>query len=137
MRKPKYCRVKSDSCSLATFESEAATPWVTIPQISNPDLNDANLERLWLFNCNNLSELNGLDRQSRLREFFASRVLLDLDALRDRQWQASATSVQPFASGKKWNDAAIGTWPFRDQAATAACRGVQFQGSSSPSRLAG
>lgn len=75
-------------------------------QITELDLSGANLERLWLYNCKNLSSLHGLDRQERLREFFASRVALDMDALRDRKWLPSATSVQLFSGSKKWNDAA-------------------------------
>ncbi len=75
-------------------------------QIRELDLSGANLERLWLFNCKNLSSLRGLERQERLREFFASRVALDLDALRDREWPPSATSVQLFSGSKKWNHAA-------------------------------
>lgn len=74
-------------------------------QITALDLSGANLERLWLYNCKNLSSLHGLYRQERLREFFASRVALDMDALRDRAWPPSTTSVQLFAGGKKWNDA--------------------------------
>lgn len=75
-------------------------------QIAELDLGGANLERLWLYNCKNLAALHGLDRQQRLREFFASRVALDMDGLRDRQWPASATSVQLFTGKKTWNDAA-------------------------------
>jgi hypothetical protein len=75
-------------------------------QMTELNLSGANLERLWLYNCKNLSSLHGLDRQERLREFFASRVALDMDALRDREWPPSATSVQLFSGSKKWNDAA-------------------------------
>jgi hypothetical protein len=75
-------------------------------QMTELDLSGANLERLWLYNCKNLSSLHGLDRQEQLREFFASRVALDMDALRDREWPPSATSVQLFSGSKKWNDAA-------------------------------
>lgn len=75
-------------------------------QITDLDLNGANLERLWLFNCKNLATLHGLDRQQRLREFSASRVALDMDALRDRDWPASTRSVQLFTGKTKWNDAA-------------------------------
>lgn len=75
-------------------------------QITDLDLSGCNLERIWLFNCKNLKALQGLDKQDRLREFFAGRVALDLDALRDREWPASATSIQLFAGKLKWNDAA-------------------------------
>lgn len=75
-------------------------------QITDLDLSGADLERLWLDNCKNLSSLHGLERQARLQEFSASRVALDMDALRDRVWPASATSVRLFAKSKKWNDAA-------------------------------
>lgn len=75
-------------------------------QITHLDLSGADLERLWLYNCKNLSALHGLDRQERMREFFASGVALDLDALRDRQWPASTASVQLSSGGKRWNDAA-------------------------------
>ena len=75
-------------------------------QIAELDLNGSDLQRLWLFNCKNLAALHGLERQGQLQEFFASRVALDLDALKDREWPASATSVQLFAGGRKWNDVA-------------------------------
>lgn len=75
-------------------------------QIKELDLCGANLERLWLFNCKNLATLHGLDRQQRLREFAASRVALDMDALRDRDWPASTRSVRLFTGKAKWNDAA-------------------------------
>lgn len=75
-------------------------------QITDINLNGAELERLWLDNCKHLSSLPGLDRQTRLREFSASRVALDMDALRDRNWPPTATSVRLFAGAKKWNDEA-------------------------------
>lgn len=74
-------------------------------QITDLDLSGANLERLWLLNCKNLATLHGLDGQKRLREFAASRVALDMDALRDRDWPASAQSVRLFTGKTKWNDA--------------------------------
>ena len=75
-------------------------------QITDLDLGGANLERLWLFNCKNLSVLPSLNKQGQLREFFASGVALDMDALRDRDWPLSAKSVQLSTGSKKWNDAA-------------------------------
>lgn len=75
-------------------------------QLAAVDFSGADLERIWLFNCKTLSALHGLEGQCRLREFFASRVALDLDWLRDRDWPPSATSVRLFSGSKKWNDAA-------------------------------
>lgn len=73
-------------------------------KITDLDLSGANLERLWLYNCKNLASLPGLENQKRLREFFASKVALDMEALRDRAWPPSTQSVQLFANRKKWND---------------------------------
>ncbi|MBL0371188.1 hypothetical protein JJB09_04030 [Rhizobium sp. KVB221] len=69
-------------------------------------LNRANLERLWLINCKNLAALPGLDAQNQLREFRASRVALDLDALRDRNWPSTTQSVALYSGSNKWNDEA-------------------------------
>jgi hypothetical protein len=77
-------------------------------QLSRLDLRGANLERLWLFNCRTLAEIPGLELQQRLREFCASGVALDLDALRDREWPPTIRSVSLFSGSKKWNDAARG-----------------------------
>ncbi|TCW75920.1 hypothetical protein C5O80_36855 [Burkholderia sp. SRS-46] len=73
-------------------------------QLSTLDLRGAKLERLSLFNCRTLAELPGLDRQDRLREFHASRVALDLNALRDRDWPPATRSVSLFSGSLKWND---------------------------------
>lgn len=73
-------------------------------QLAELDLRGANLERLWLFNCKNLSILSGLETQNRLWEFWASQVALDLDELRDRAWPPSATSVGLFSGSRKWNE---------------------------------
>lgn len=94
------------------------------PQVSELDLRGVQMERLWLNNCRNLRELIGLDAQSRIRQFFASRVSLDLDALRDRDWPAAAYSVRLHSGRRRWDDAAeaqlatrglgapVGFWPF-------------------------
>ncbi|KVA30654.1 hypothetical protein WI44_11000 [Burkholderia cepacia] len=73
-------------------------------QLSRLDLCGAKLERLSLFNCRNLAELPGLDVQDRLREFRASGVALDLNALRDRDWSPVTRSVSLFSGSMKWND---------------------------------
>lgn len=73
-------------------------------QLAELDLRGADLERLWLFNCKTLSALHGLDMQNRLREFFASRVALDLNALRDGDWSPTASSVSLFSGSIKWKD---------------------------------
>lgn len=73
-------------------------------QLLQLDLSGANLERLWLFNCRNLSELPGLDMQNRLREFVASRVALDLNTLRDRDWPPPTCSVSLASGSIKWNE---------------------------------
>lgn len=91
---------------LARFPALTALKIEDQLQITDLDLGGANLERLWLFNCKNLATLHGLDRQQRLREFAASRVALDMDALRDRDWPPSARSVRLFTGKTKWNDAA-------------------------------
>ncbi|WP_241300232.1 hypothetical protein [Burkholderia stabilis] len=75
-------------------------------QLSRLDLAGVKLERLWLFNCRTLAGLPGLDRQDRLREFHASCVALDMDALRDRDWFPATRSVGLFSGSRKWNDAA-------------------------------
>ncbi len=75
-------------------------------QLSRLDLRGANLERLWLLNCRTLAEINGLELQKRLRDFRASRVALDLDALRDRNWPSTMRSVCLFSGSEKWNEAA-------------------------------
>ncbi len=73
-------------------------------QLSRLDLCGAKLERLSLFNCRNLAELLGLDMQDRLREFRASGVALDLNALRDRDWSLTTRSVSLFSGSMKWNN---------------------------------
>ena len=73
-------------------------------QLVRLDLRQANLERLWLFNCKNLAELLGLDMQDRLQEFRASGVALNLNVLRDRDWLPTTRSVGLFSSSRKWND---------------------------------
>jgi hypothetical protein len=73
-------------------------------RLSRLDLSGPKLERLQLFNCRNLAELSGLDMQNGLREFVASGVTLDLNALRDRDWPATMKSVRLFSGSKKWND---------------------------------
>jgi hypothetical protein len=60
--------------------------------------------RMSLFNCRKLAELSGLDVQDGLREFRASGVPLDLNALRDRDWFPATRSVSLFSSSMKWND---------------------------------
>lgn len=75
-------------------------------QLVRLDLTGASLERLWLYNCKRLAELPGLDRQERLREFRASVVALDMNALRDRDWPHTAISINLFSGNKKWNDEA-------------------------------
>ncbi|WP_137156295.1 leucine-rich repeat domain-containing protein [Rhizobium sp. FKL33] len=74
-------------------------------QLKHLDLNGANLERLDVINCKNLSAIEGLDRQRRLQEFVASRVALDLNGLRDRDWPASTRAVWLYSGSMKWNDA--------------------------------
>jgi hypothetical protein len=73
-------------------------------QLVRLDLTGASLERLWLYNCKGLADLPGLNRQERLREFRASVVALDMNALRDRDWPHTATSINLFSGNKKWND---------------------------------
>jgi hypothetical protein len=92
-------------------------------QLSRLDLMGPKLERLELFNCKNLAELSGLDTQDRLREFGASRVALDLNALRDRNWPATMQSVRLFSGNTKWND---------DAKARLALRGLGEKGSFWP-----
>ncbi len=75
-------------------------------QLTSLDLGGADLERLSLANCKNLTELQGLDRQRRLREFSASQVALDMNALLERDWPESMRSVRLFTNSLKWNDAA-------------------------------
>ncbi|WP_214474927.1 hypothetical protein [Mesorhizobium sp. dw_380] len=73
-------------------------------QLKQVDLNGASLKRLALTNCKNLVELPGLETQDQLREFSASRVALDLDGLRDREWPSATRSVRLFSGKNKWND---------------------------------
>lgn len=73
-------------------------------QLVRLDLTGASLERLWLFNCKRLAEMPGLDKQEWLREFRASVVALDMNALRDRDWPHTAFSINLFSGNKKWND---------------------------------
>ncbi|MBP1852799.1 hypothetical protein [Rhizobium halophytocola] len=73
-------------------------------QLKQVDLNGASLKRLALINCKNLVELPGLETQDQLREFSASRVALDLDGLRDREWPSATRSVRLFSGKNKWND---------------------------------
>ncbi len=73
-------------------------------QLKQVDLNGVSLKRLALFNCKSLAELPGLDTQDQLREFLASRVALDLDGLRDREWPSATRSVGLFSGKNKWND---------------------------------
>lgn len=73
-------------------------------QLKRVELNGASLKRLALFNCKNLVELPGLETQDQLREFSASRVALDLDGLRDREWPSATRSVRLFSGRNKWND---------------------------------
>jgi len=95
---------------LASFGDLARFPALTALrvedqlQLTSLDLSGAQLERLWLYNCKKLAVLRGLELQSRLREFCASRVALDLDALRDRNWPPTMRSVSLYSGSKKWND---------------------------------
>lgn len=73
-------------------------------QIERIDLTEAKLERLWVYNCKNLRELPGLEQQNRIREFFASKVAMDLNELRDWDWFPSTRSVQLFSGSRKWNE---------------------------------
>lgn len=73
-------------------------------QLKQVDLNGASLKRLALVNCKNLVELPGLDMQDQLGEFLASRVALDLDSLRDRDWPSATRSVKLYSGKNKWND---------------------------------
>ncbi|VWB27554.1 hypothetical protein BLA6860_01149 [Burkholderia lata] len=73
-------------------------------QLTTLDLSGAKLERLALFNCRKLADLPGLDGQDRLREFRASGVALDLNALRDRDWPPATRSVGLSSGSMKWND---------------------------------
>ncbi len=75
-------------------------------QLTSLNLEGADLERLSLWNCKNLSDLPGLDRQRRLREFSAAQVALDMNALLDRDWPAATRSVRLFSNSLKWNEAA-------------------------------
>jgi hypothetical protein len=73
-------------------------------QLAQLNLSGVNLERLVLYNCKNLTSLECLDRQDRLREFWVSRVALDLDWLRDRDWPPTARSISLQSGSKKWNE---------------------------------
>ncbi|MFM6931339.1 MAG: hypothetical protein ACKOUT_03745 [Novosphingobium sp.] len=75
-------------------------------QIVRLNLQEASLERLWLTNCKNLASLDGLELQTRLREFRASGVALEMDTLLDRDWPATMRSVKLFKNSRKWNDPA-------------------------------
>ncbi len=72
-------------------------------QLGCLDLEGANLERLWLFNCKTLAALPGLESQHRLKEFRTSGVALDLNGLRDRDWPSATRSVHLFSHSKRWN----------------------------------
>ncbi|WP_206241237.1 leucine-rich repeat domain-containing protein [Novosphingobium terrae] len=73
-------------------------------QLLQLDLNGAQLERLSLFNCRKLAALPGLESQQRLREFSVFGTMLDLDALRDRDWPATARSIRLNGASKAWNE---------------------------------
>jgi hypothetical protein len=73
-------------------------------QLAELNLTGTQLQRLWLFNCKNLSVLSALDQQGRLKEFFVSQTKLDLEDLRDRQWPPAARSIQLFSGSRKWNE---------------------------------
>lgn len=90
---------------LSRFPSLSALRIEDQLRLSKLDLSGAKLERLSLFNCRKLAELPGLDMQDRLREFRASGVALDLNALRDRDWHPATRSVSLFSGSMKWNDA--------------------------------
>jgi len=89
---------------LSRFPALAALRVEDQLQLLQVDLRGANLKRLWLSNCRNLSELPGLDRQKRLQELRASGVALDLNALRDRDWGPTTCSVALFSGSNKWNE---------------------------------
>jgi hypothetical protein len=79
------------------------------------DLAGADLQRLSLFNCRNLAELPGLEKQNQLREFSASGVAFNLNDLRTFDWPPATSSVHLFSRSRKWND---------DTAAHLASRGL-------------
>ena len=74
-------------------------------QLARLDLSGSRLERLSLVNCKKLAELQGLEMQDRLQEFHASRVALDLEALRDRDWSPATRSVTLYSGSEKWDKA--------------------------------
>jgi hypothetical protein len=75
-------------------------------QLAAIDLTGVKLQRLWLSNCTNLTELAGLDAQDRLQAFFASQVGLELNGLRDLVWPSEMRSVQLSSNSTRWNELA-------------------------------
>lgn len=108
---------------LSRFPSLSALRIEDQLQLSSLDLCGSKLERLLLANCRNLVELSGLNVQNRLREFCASGVALDLNALRDWNWSSATRSVRLFSGSMKWND---------DAKAHLAARGLGEKGSLWP-----
>jgi hypothetical protein len=75
-------------------------------QVQSVDLTGLHLQRVALHNCKGLRQVLGLAGQSQLQEFYASRVALDLDGLRDFAWPASTKVVGLFSGSKVWNERA-------------------------------
>lgn len=72
-------------------------------KLASLDLSGADLRRVFLVNCRNLSDLQGLDAQKRLEELHVYRVALDMDALRDRQWPPTMRAVSLLRDHNRWN----------------------------------
>lgn len=69
-------------------------------------LEGSRLERLRLVNCKSLASVEGLEKLETLRELLVSRTALDLEVLRDRQWQPTMEAIGLFSGSNRWNNAA-------------------------------
>lgn len=72
-------------------------------QLSAVDFNGVHLQRLKIQNCSTMRDLVGLDQQDHLVEFFAYKLAVDWDHLRDRSWP-KGSSVVLGTTSRRWNE---------------------------------
>ena len=75
-------------------------------QLRSISVVDPPLRELSVINCKNLEEIMGLESQTRLEHFRASRTKLNLDALLARAWPKSMKILALYSGSEKWNRAA-------------------------------
>jgi hypothetical protein len=68
------------------------------------DARGSSVQRLWVFNCKNLSSIAGLKGLDRLRELRVGDTALNLGALRDARWGPAMEVVGLYSRSNRWNN---------------------------------